>query len=206
MQRGKDRVAALMAAGEAAFADKGFDAATMTEIAARAGASIGSLYQFFPTKELLAAALHVARLDELSCMLDAVRADMAGRSAASLADQVLAGLVAFLDEHPAFIPLSERRDLDKARKQAVGAAMRTRIAALMAGATPPLTAERAEVVAILILQLMKAAVAISGNDDKAIRAKVIAELRRMLTLYLDAGEPDAGTSDPGAGMTCATSP
>jgi AcrR family transcriptional regulator len=199
LQRGKDRVAALMAAGEAVFAEKGFDAATMTEIAARAGAAIGSLYQFFPTKELLAAALHVARLDELLSMLDAVKADMAGRSAASLADQVLAGMVAFLDGHPAFIALAERRDIDKARKQAAGTAMRARIAALMAGATPPLTAERAEVVAILIMQLMKATVAISGADDKAIRARVIAELRRMLTLYLDAGEPDAGISDPGAG-------
>ena len=183
------------------FAEKGFDAATMTEIAATAGASIGSLYQFFPTKELLAAALIGARMEELSRVLDTVSADIAGRSAASLADQVLAGLVAFLDEHPAFIALSERREIDKARKQAAGAAMRARIAALMAGATPPLTAERAEVVAILILQLMKATVAISGGDDKAMRARVIAELRRMLTLYLDAGEPGVGTPYPGAGPT-----
>jgi AcrR family transcriptional regulator len=36
-------VAALIAAASAVFLEKGYDAATMTEIAARAGASIGSL-------------------------------------------------------------------------------------------------------------------------------------------------------------------
>ena len=48
-QRGKQRVAELLAAGAAVFAEKGYAAATMTEIAARAKAPIGSLYQFFPS-------------------------------------------------------------------------------------------------------------------------------------------------------------
>src|SRR5277367_4575012 len=81
LQRGKDRVAALMAAGAAVFAEKGYDAATMTEIAAQAGAAIGSLYQFFPTKELLAAAVHAEEMDGLARMLDGLREDVAGRSA-----------------------------------------------------------------------------------------------------------------------------
>ena len=53
-RRGRERVAALLAAAATVFAERGYEAATMTEVAARAGASIGSLYQFFPTKELLA--------------------------------------------------------------------------------------------------------------------------------------------------------
>src|SRR5258708_20253019 len=54
---GRRRVAALLEAAGAVFAEKSYDAATMTEVAARAGSAIGSLYQFFPTKELLADAL-----------------------------------------------------------------------------------------------------------------------------------------------------
>ena len=50
-QRGKQRVAALIDAGAELFAEKGYEATTMTEIASRAGAAIGSLYQFFPSKE-----------------------------------------------------------------------------------------------------------------------------------------------------------
>src|ERR1700739_1954647 len=52
--RGKQRVADLLQPAAAVFAEKGYEAATMTEIAARAGAPIGSLYQFFPAKEALA--------------------------------------------------------------------------------------------------------------------------------------------------------
>src|SRR5580658_5406344 len=52
--RGKQRVAELLEAAAVVFAEKGYEAATMTEIAARARAPIGSLYQFFPAKEALA--------------------------------------------------------------------------------------------------------------------------------------------------------
>ena len=47
----------LLAAAEKVFAEKGYDGATMSEVAARAGAQIGSLYRFFPNKDILANAL-----------------------------------------------------------------------------------------------------------------------------------------------------
>src|SRR5260370_32173374 len=62
--RGRLRVAALLKAAAAVFAEKGFDGATMTEVAARASTAIGSLYQFFPNKEALADAV-LARFGEL---------------------------------------------------------------------------------------------------------------------------------------------
>ena len=62
--RGKLRVASLMEAAAAVIAEKGFEAATMAEIAIRAGAQIGSLYRFFPNKEVLADAL-IQRYGEL---------------------------------------------------------------------------------------------------------------------------------------------
>src|SRR5271155_5136583 len=54
---GKRRVAELLRAGADVIAERGFEAATMAEIAARAGAQIGSLYRFFPSKDALADAL-----------------------------------------------------------------------------------------------------------------------------------------------------
>src|ERR1700733_14693317 len=56
-EKGRLRVAAIMEAGIQVFTEKGYDAATMTEIAARSGTAIGSLYRFFPSKESLADAL-----------------------------------------------------------------------------------------------------------------------------------------------------
>ena len=40
-QRGRLRVAAILEAGAEAFREKGYDAVTMTEIAARSGATFG---------------------------------------------------------------------------------------------------------------------------------------------------------------------
>src|ERR1700729_4515280 len=73
-ERGKQRVAELLAAGAAVFAEKGYAVATMTEIAARAGAPIGSLYQFFPTKEALADTLVQNYVALLSADLEALEA------------------------------------------------------------------------------------------------------------------------------------
>ena len=47
----------LMTAAADVIRERGFDAATMAEIAERAGAKIGSLYRFFPNKDALADAL-----------------------------------------------------------------------------------------------------------------------------------------------------
>ncbi len=49
-QRGRLRVAAILEAGREVFTEKGYDAATMTEIAARSGTAIGSLYPLFPVE------------------------------------------------------------------------------------------------------------------------------------------------------------
>src|ERR1700758_1299673 len=68
--RGQLRVEALLAAAAEVFAAKGFDAATMTEIAAQSESSIGSLYQFFRTKEAVADALVREQVDALWRRLD----------------------------------------------------------------------------------------------------------------------------------------
>src|ERR1700679_2850865 len=56
-RNGKLRVAAILKAGAAVIAEKGYEASTMAEIAARSSTKIGSLYRFFPNKEVLANAL-----------------------------------------------------------------------------------------------------------------------------------------------------
>jgi AcrR family transcriptional regulator len=78
--RGQLRVEALLAAAAEVFALKGFDAATMTEIAAQSESSIGSLYQFFRTKEAVADALVSEQVDGLWQRLDSL-----GERAAALA-------------------------------------------------------------------------------------------------------------------------
>ena len=54
--RGQARVEAILDAAEALYAEIGAEATTTNAIAARAAASVGSVYQFFPNKEAILAA------------------------------------------------------------------------------------------------------------------------------------------------------
>src|ERR1700722_9981355 len=108
-RRGVLRVASLMEAAAAVIADRGFEAATMAEIAARAGAQIGSLYRFFPNKEVLADAL-IQRYGEL---IDEAFGKIEGQAGSfsvnELADCLLDSLVELHGETRAVIALLEAR-------------------------------------------------------------------------------------------------
>src|ERR1700754_1580043 len=88
-KRGELRVAALLEAAASVFAEHGYAAATMTEIAARAQAPIGSLYQFFPNKEALGAALMQHYLELSVEALAAIEERAAALSAEALAEALL---------------------------------------------------------------------------------------------------------------------
>jgi AcrR family transcriptional regulator len=190
-RRGKERVAALMAAGAAVFGEKGFDGATMTEIAARAGAAIGSLYQFFPTKDVLAEAISADDIAGLLGLLDDLAERPPAGDAAFLIDLMFDRLGPYFAAHPAFVALAERRAQDKATKLATRAAMRASIARLLTRATPPLAATRAAIMAIVVLDLMKTMVTQPADDDPATRDLVREELRAMLRQHLTADDKPA---------------
>jgi len=179
-QRGRERVAALLKAGEEIFAEKGFDAATMTEIAARAKASIGSLYQFFPTKELLADALQTANGEALAQMLEALGERSKQMTPAELLDSLFQDLSAFLLAHPSFVLLADRPAADKKQKTERRNRMRSQIATLLSQTSPPLPRERADIMAVIVLHLMRVAAAVSGEMDLPIRDAVLRDLRAML--------------------------
>src|ERR1700677_2906416 len=108
-QRGKQRVAELLAAGAAVFAEKGYAVATMTEIAARAGAPIGSLYQFFPSKEALADTLVQNYVALLAADLEALEARARDLDARDLIEGLFSVLRGHPQERAATLPLVEAR-------------------------------------------------------------------------------------------------
>ncbi len=68
--RGRARVEAILDAAESVFADAGYDNATTEAIAQQAGASIGSLYQFFPNKRALFEAVSTRYLDRARTLFE----------------------------------------------------------------------------------------------------------------------------------------
>jgi AcrR family transcriptional regulator len=179
-RRGHERVAALIEAGAGVLAEKGFDAATMTEIAERAGASIGSLYQFFPTKEQLAAEIHARQLEALAAMLDELVGEAKGVAVEQAADRFFSRLVAFLEANPVFTVVTERRGINPAVKKKARARLRGCVAALLAAVAPPVAPERRAALAAVILHLIRVAAMLKADDDVAIRDSAIAEIKAML--------------------------
>ncbi|WP_206950677.1 TetR/AcrR family transcriptional regulator [Trinickia acidisoli] len=192
-ERGRARVAALLDAAGVEFAEKGFDAATMTAIAARAGASIGSLYQFFPTKDVLAHAVLEAHLTALIGDFERLREAASTLDAAALAHRLAHALIAFRAAHPAFAQLIEAHGRSVPSSAGVRERLRREIAAVLRAKVPSMKAAEAQVRAAVIQQLMKAAVAIHGEASLTHRAAAIDELERIVKMYLDeAFEAPAG--------------
>jgi AcrR family transcriptional regulator len=189
LRRGRERVSALLAAAAAVFVERGYEGATMTEVAARAGASIGSLYQFFPTKALIAEALHVQELAALSGVIEGLSGAVPpGGSLADVAGLLFDRLVAFMADHPAFLVMAERRDIDQVRKAETRRAMLEQIGVLLATASPRPTAARQEAVSVLLLTLMKAAVSLqAAQGEQPMARELVAELRMMAVRHLADG-------------------
>ncbi|RUT27227.1 TetR/AcrR family transcriptional regulator [Asaia sp. W19] len=75
-QRGRERVALILDAASSLFAEKGVEGATMTEIAARSGTAIGSLYRFFPTRESIAITLLERFIEDRLDLLDRMHEEL----------------------------------------------------------------------------------------------------------------------------------
>jgi AcrR family transcriptional regulator len=184
-QRGKQRVQELLAAGGAVFAEKGYDAATMTEIAARAGAPIGSLYQFFPSKEALADTLVQNYVELLTADLEALESQGRNLSTAALIEGLFSLLRAHPRERAATLPLAETRMDERTRRETFRYVLRKRIAAILRARSHAMSAETAKDRAIVILQLMKAASSLSDEEGLSGRATALRELQTLTAHYLE---------------------
>ena len=184
-QRGKRRVAELLASGAAVFAEKGYEAATMTEIAARAGAPIGSLYQFFPSKEALADTLVQNYVAMLAADLEALEASACDLDTRALVEGLFRVLRGHPQERAATMPLAEARMDERTRRETFRYLLRKRIAAILRARSPTLSAEAARERAIVVLQLMKAASSLSDEAGLGGRTSALRELQALAMHYLE---------------------
>jgi AcrR family transcriptional regulator len=181
--RGMLRVAALLDAAVAVFAEKGYEAATMTEIAAGANAAIGSLYQFFPSKEALADALLARYGERLADALHAIAARAAGLPMSVLADALVDLMLELTGERTIGIALLDTMSDAANRRTTLRAAFRDDLAAIVRAANPALPPAKAQAMAVVVQHILKSVPALAeaatpGGGDP------IAEARSLLCLYL----------------------
>jgi AcrR family transcriptional regulator len=182
--RGKQRVAELLQAAAEVFAEKGYEAATMTEIAARAGAPIGSLYQFFPVKDALADTLVQNYVALLAADLQQLESHAARLDIRTLVEELFGLLRAHPRERAAALPLAESRMDERTRRATFRHMLRKQIAAILRARAPVLSAEAARDLAVVVLQLLKAANALSDEEALPGRTAAQRELQGLTVQYL----------------------
>jgi AcrR family transcriptional regulator len=186
-RRGHERVAALLSAASDCFVEKGFDGTTMTEIAARAEASIGSLYQFFPTKESVAEALITDHAQGLNERMERLVAQTPGWSTEELAARLVRTFADYRKQHPAFVALVEvAGSLPSMLGRTIRQRMRDYLCQILAIHAPGISAGELRPAAMVVQQLMKAAVALESEQPASLRKAAQSQLQQALALYLGA--------------------
>jgi len=184
-RHGKLRVAALLEAGAGVIAEKGFQAATMAEIASKAGAPIGSLYRFFPNKEILADAL-IQRFGELVTeAFEKINGRIKSLSVEALTEALLNMVVNLHGEKLAIRALLEAHSDWSAKRKEFRSGMRRRIAETLTLRYPKLSPKVAKDMAVILLQNMKMVGVLNGELRGDARSGALAELREMTRLYLE---------------------
>src|SRR5579883_3504105 len=176
---GERRVAAILDAADEVFAEVGYEAATMTEIASRAHTAIGSVYQFFPNKEAVAQALGDRYLERLHALHDMVLAPRDARLPLSeWLDYILDPLLDFESRQAGFHAL-----LSGVKTQAMitlNAGVKERVATLFAIRAPALTAEQCQLYALVCIEIAKGLVPIALGSEPEQRQSILAELKSVL--------------------------
>lgn len=183
-QRGHERVAALLEAAGACFVEKGYDGTTMTEVAARAGAAIGSLYQFFPTKEALANALLEQYSQAAYEALEKFAEKCTDWSTQEWAQQLCAFLITIRKRYPAFVPLVESVPKPVADGLGIRRRLRAHVQALLARRAPHRCAEETYAAAVVVQQMMKGAAAIQAEPGMPGRQAALAQMQHAMQCYL----------------------
>jgi len=182
--RGEQRLAAILAAGGDVIAEKGYDAATMTEIATRACSSIGAVYQYFPNKEALGIALRTRYADEMADRWAALADSAAELSFDALVRQLFGLMLGFFKDHPAYFallgaPLRYQRSAE-AREQ-----LRERFAQLFQAHAPALARDEAMRVATVALQIVKSFAPLYQGAREEERQLLAREFEQALMAYLE---------------------
>lgn len=183
------RSAGILASVRQAFVDKGFDGASMQDLARAAGMSVGNFYRYFPSKAAIIQALieHDAEMVQsdfaailtsdqpMATLRQVIRARVAGDDCAD--DLALWTEVEAASRHSAEIALAAQR----METEVLGNFLA--VFAAETGLSLPLATQRYSTTAAFLLVMIKAASCLSCAspiDHTAVRAMILASIDHAL--------------------------
>lgn len=181
-KRGRLRVASLLRAAACVLAETGYEATTMCAIAKRAGASIGSLYQFFPNKEAVAEALRAEYIEDVEAIWEMLAKNADKLSVEDLVDQLVCSQTEFVKSHRAFLPLLDAPSTASTwrRRESI----RNRIARVLTVRQPGLPRKRALQEGAVVQQIVKGMLTLYARTGAGERAVIAEEFKVVLVGYL----------------------
>jgi AcrR family transcriptional regulator len=204
--RSQETLDRILDAAEAILEEKGFDDASVAEIALRAGSSVGAFYSRFPDKQALLHALHGRFVDEATATADAAfePARWAGASAPEIVERIVAFLVQIQRDRRGLLRALKlatvAHETFRVREHRMLLHVRDGLAALLVGRPEIAHSDPARAVAFGLWQVLASlehaillpeeALALRRTSERALPA----ELARAFLAYLGVRAPDARPS------------
>ena len=187
-RRGQLRVDAILDAAEAVFGDVGVEAGSMNAIAERAGASVGSLYHFFPNK----AAVLEALAERYGATMRATlarerRIDEPWTPLEVLFPQMIQAFMAMDAQHPGYLAVCRATDSASGGKSPVSLQteehMQALVRELLHHRCPGIPDAEAAVHASLSVVVVHSVLDQVSSSPEATRPAMIAALVELLVRY-----------------------
>jgi AcrR family transcriptional regulator len=182
-ERSERTLAVILDVASGLFAEVGFEATTMTAIAARSGTSIGGLYHYFPDKTSIVQAL----IHQYGLAIEAewkpLITQAPGLTPRKFADIFIETMLRVVRQHPAYLalqtaPIRLRRDPASRR------ALRLAIANALRARNPALSEQRAFLSANVVVQIVGGIPRIFAESATQDQPAIVADYKIILTAYL----------------------
>ena len=187
--RSRVLVDAILEAAARRFDERGYDRTTTSDVAALAGVSVGSLFQYFPSKRSLITALHERHAREVDAALADALADPAEGTPTEHLTRTIGALLAAHRRHPRLqvllhreLPSLQVASTDSPARRQTAAQLERWVAGRRPNADPAELSRTTQIVGRLGEALLHSAVLepLDGVSD----ADLVREIVRVLEAYV----------------------
>lgn len=189
-ERSRARLERILDIADTLFAEVGYDAGTMEEIASRAETSIGSVYQFFPNKKALFAALQRRYLERSQKLFEQLLTPATlERPWYSLLDEVIEAFWQFHCDLPGFRAIWVHQSITAEMLDAgdkLNQVMAARAADILGVFAPELTPSRRAVVGSALVEMVSALLFVAVRRKASEAKQLVAETKVMARAYIEA--------------------
>lgn len=197
-ERSRRRFEAMLDAAAALFAEQGVDAVTMEAIAARAGTSIGSLYQYFPDKDALFVALSERVLERSRTAFDVLVSVLETERPAwhELLERMVDGYAAMLADpslQAVWMNIQRYGEMVEA-DVALHEEIIDRTTEILAGYLPGADEPQRRRIATMVVDVVGGVLFMASRRGPERAAEMLAEVKVLLRRYL---EPYLGLAETG---------